>query len=73
MPLGARDQHARLETLRRDGDRLGDRYGAKTAGIEDVYFSAGGGLGNRARERFAWRICAKSLVLIVSQTLQPIS
>ena len=36
-----------------DGDRLGDRHGAKAARIEAIDLAAGGGLGNGAGERLA--------------------
>ena len=65
--IGSRDEHAGLETFRRDGDRLGDRYGAEAARIENVDFSTGSGLGDGTGEGLTWR-CAAAWIRVVADT-----
>src|SRR5262249_53782240 len=63
-------QNAGLRRLGADGDPLGDRDGAKAAGIKDIDLAGGRGLGDRTRERLAW--CrAAAWVGVITDTRDP--
>src|SRR5712691_8198720 len=52
-PIAEGDEDARLDADGLNGDRLGDRDGAKPARIQDVDLAGRGGLRDRAGERLA--------------------